>query len=279
MEELIRYFAVFDGFPDLSLLRNHETLLLNIEKNILSNFQDIKKLFVFSHDKVLQEDIEKTLYRLAIGTRKHYSIYNKDISQTRGKEIYKILFDASIITKEYTREKPLPKHLGPLKKEFRGYKREDKILFSKEFFHFWYTFIYPHYQDLEKNNYTPILEEISQDLDYFVSGFFEELSNALIVNIYQNTIKEYGGYWDKDVEIDLFVKLTDGTQIAGECKWKNHKVSKNILNKLKKVTDKAGLRANYYALFSKNGFSKELEKREDKQVLLYDLQSFKRLLS
>lgn len=278
MEELISYFAVFDGFSDLSLLSNYENLLQNIQHNILEHYHDNKKLFSFSQDTALQEDIERTLHRLATGTRKHYSIY-KDVSQPRGREIYKILYDMHIIEKEYTREKPLLKHLGPLKKEFRGYKREDKIRFSKEYYRFWYTFIYPNIADLEKNEYNQTLTVIDENLDYFISSYFEELSNTLIEYIYQDQVKELGGYWDKNVEIDLLVKLKDGRQITGECKWKNHKVSKNILNKLKKVTDKAQIRADYYALFSKNGFSKELEKGEDKQVLLYDLHSFKRLLS
>ncbi len=277
MEELISYFAVFDGYPDLSVLKNHENLMQNIEHNILQDYQRHKKEFIFSSDPKLQADIESTLYRLAIGTRKHYSIY-KDVSQVRGREIYKILYDTHIITKEYTREKPLLKHLGPLKKEFRGYKREDKIHFSKEYYRFWYTFIYPHSDDLEKNEYNQTLTDIAEHLDYFISRYFEELSNTLLADIYKDEIKELGGYWDKNVEIDLLVKLKDGTQITGECKWTNHKISKNILNKLKKVTEKAQIRADYYALFSKNGFSKELEKREDKQVLLYDLHAFKRLL-
>jgi hypothetical protein len=55
-------------------------------------------------------------------------------------------------------------------------------------------------------------------------------------------------------------------------------VSKNTLNKLKKVGIKAGIRADYFALFSKNGFSKELENSKDKNLLLYDLESFKALL-
>jgi len=278
IEELIRTFSVFDGFPNLSLLKNHETLMQNIKHHILVHFSDNRELFLFSHDTRLQEDIEKTLHRLAIGTRKQHSIY-KNISQSRGREIYKILFDSAVITKEYTREKPLLKHLGPLKKEFRGYRREDKMLFTKEFYRFWYTFIYPHYASLEKNEYNQALEDIQKHLDYFVSDFFEELSNNLIVALYEDKVLEYGGYWDKDVEIDLFVKLTDGRQIVGECKWKNHKVSKNTLNKLKKVSDKAGLKADYFALFSKNGFSIELKKGVDKQVMLYDLESFKRLLS
>ncbi len=278
MEELISYFAVFDGYYDLTHLRAHETLLDNIKEHILKDFSRQREFFIFASDTALQKDIETTLHRLAIGTRKHYSIY-KDVSQSRGREIYKILYDLGIIEKEESREKPLLRHLGPLKKEFRGYKREDKIRFSKEYFRFWYTFIYPHYSDLDKNEYNPTLQVIKRDLDYFISSYFEELSNALIENIYHDNILESGGYWDKDVEIDLFVKLNDGRQIVGECKWTNHKISKNILNKLKKVAQKAALRADFYALFSKNGFSKELEKGEDKQVLLYDLKSFKRLLS
>jgi len=278
MEELISYFAVFDGFSDLTLLKNHENLLQNIQHNILASYHDNKKLFHFSDDKALQNDIEITLHRLATGTRKHYSIY-KDVSQPRGREIYKILYDLQIIEKEFTREKPLAKHLGPLKKELRGYKREDKIRFSKEYYRFWYTFIYPHITDLEKNEYNQTLTVIEQNLDYFISSYFEELSNMLMKDIYQEQIKEVGGYWDKNVEIDLLVKLKDGRQITGECKWKNHKISKNTLNKLKKVTAKAAIRADYYALFSKNGFSKELEKGKDRQVLLYDLDRFKRLLS
>jgi hypothetical protein len=278
VEELISYFAVFDGFHDLRLLSDHENLLQNIKQNILKEFQKEKKEFIFTSDKALQTDIETTLHRLATGTRKHYSIY-KDLSQSRGREVYKVLYDLNLIIKEPTREKPLNKHLGPLKKELRRYQREDKIRFSKEYFRFWFTFIYPHYDDLEKNEYNPTLKVIEKDLDYFISSYFEELSNALIVDIYKNNIKESGGYWDKDVEIDLFVKLQDGRQIVGECKWKNHKVSKNTLNKLKKVTEKAGLKADLYALFSKNGFSKELEKGSEKEVLLYNLDAFKRLLS
>ncbi len=278
IQELISYFAVFDGFYDLSRLSKYEDLMQNIQYNILAHYHEQKKLFHYTDDTHLQADIETTLHRLAKGTRKHYSIY-KDVSQSRGREIYKILYDLNIIKKEYTREKPLPRDRGPLKKEFRGYKREDKIRFSKEYYRFWYTFIYPHIDDLEKNEYNQTLTEIRENLDYFISSYFEELSNTLIEDIYQGEVKELGGYWDKDVEIDLLVKLKDGRQITGECKWTNHKISKNILNKLKKVTQKAGIRADYYALFCKNGFSKELEKGEDKQVLLYDLNAFKRLLS
>jgi hypothetical protein len=278
MEELITHFCVFDGYPDLGMLNNHEKLLENIENSILKEYQTLKKMFIFSDDKRLQEDIQTTLHRLAIGTRKHYSIY-KDLSKERGREAYIYLFENQIINREISRERPIIRLAHqPLKKELRGYKIEDKIRFEKEFYRFWFTFIYPNQDDLEKSEYNQTLKDIKENIDYFVSGFFEEISNSLIEDIYKNKILESGSYWDRDVEIDLFVKLKNGENILGECKWKNHKVSKNILNKLKKVSIKAGLRADYFALFSKNGFSKELQNLEENNLLLYDLESFKRLI-
>ncbi len=278
IEELISYFAVFDGFYDLSLLKNYENLHDNINYNILHNYNTIKEEFLFRDEIELNSDISKTLYRLAIGTRKHYSIY-KDLSKERGKEAYNFLFKNDIIFQEISRETPIIRHPNqPLKKELRGYKIEDKIRFSKEFVRFWYTFIYPNRDDLEKGEYNQTLDEIEDSLDHFISSFFEELSNILIESIYGNEIIDSGAYWDRDVEIDLFVRLKNGEVILGECKWKNHKVSKNILNKLKKVGEKAGIKADKFALFSKNGFSKELESMDSKEVMLFDLDSFKRLI-
>ena len=275
---MIIYFSIFDGFFDISLLRESDSLLENITKNILKNFHTLKDEFIYTSQKQLQNDIQKMLYRLSIGDRKHYSLY-KNINRFSGMEAYKFLFEEGIIQKEISREKPIEKKPNqPLKKELRGYQIEDKLHFSKEFHRFWWTFIYPHYDALDKCEYNETLEDIEKNLGYFVSSFFEELSNALIADLFQEEIVEFGGYWAKDIEIDLLAKLKDGTLIAGECKWKNHKVNKSILNKLINVTQKAGFEAKYYALFSKSGFSKELESMQGDEVLLFDLESFRRLL-
>jgi len=278
IEELISYFAVFDGYDDLRVLSSYEDLIENIRYNILERFDDLKKMFIFTDNKELNDDIQTTLHRLAIGTRKHYSIY-KDLSKERGKSAYNFLFEHNIIIREYSREKPIVKIKNqPLKKELRNYKIEDKMRFAKEFYRFWFTFIYPRYELLEKGEYNEVLEEIRGDLDYFISSFFEELSNSLLERIYEGRIIESGAYWDRDVEIDLLVRLGDGTTIVGECKWKNHKVSKNTLNKLKKVAFKAGIKADLFALFSKNGFSNELLKLKERDIQLFGLEDFKRLL-
>jgi hypothetical protein len=280
MRELIEYFSVFEGFTKLHLLRLNEDFYENILENIIKKYHTLKDEFILHPDENMQLDLEKVLFRLAIGDRKIYSIYKNDISQPKGRELYKILFDKNIITKEHSREKILAKTSPSTytKKEFRGYQIEDKIKFHNEFTRFWFTFIAPQKELILEQKHDELLEIIKKHLDQHTSLTFEDLANELIKHEF-NEYKKIGSYWDKDIELDVFATLKNGQVIIGECKWTNHKISKNILNKLIKKSQKGMFQANYYALFSKSGFSKELEKKEDKRVLLYDLKSFEKLFT
>lgn len=273
IKELIEYYGVFNGYENLNTLHSSETLLENIETNILHKYQQIKPLFTYSDDLQTQQNIEKLLFRIAVGNRKIYSIYKDDIPQFHGSSLYQILFSKGVIFKEFSREAPLP---IPTKKEFRRYKIEDKIRFTKGFYRFWFTFIAPHHQEIEAKKYDIILEKIRLELDKYISFTFELFSNNLIEQHFK--VVESGSYWDKHIELDVLAKTEHGKVIAGEAKWKNQKISKNTLNKLQKKCELAGLKVDYFALFSKSGFSKELLKNRDKNILLYDLQSFKGLI-
>ncbi len=275
-EELIEYFSVFEGFEDLKLLTQKETLLENIEENILKNYRNLKKLFIFSDDSSLQKDIEKFLHRLAIGSRKSYSAYKNDISFYRGKTIYKTLFQKDILKKEHSREVDDFRVHKRRKRAYRGYQIENKIRFTKGFYRFWFMFIYPHKSELENGNYKDCLTNIEENLDYFISLKFEYLSNELL-KLKRVDIIEYGTYWDKYIELDLLARAEDGTLYVGECKWKNHKVNANILNKLKKKSAKVGFDVDYFVLFSKSGFSNELLKLKDNNLLLFSVEDFKDL--
>ena len=276
-QEFIEYFSVFEGYDDLKSLTYHDSLLENILENVLKKYDDLKSLFIFSENNSLQKDTQKLLYRLAVGNRKSYSVYKNDISFYRGKTIYKLLFEKGFIQKEYSREEPTFIVSKRRKKEFRGYQIEDKIRFSKSFYRFWFMFIYPYKREIEEKNYTIALENIEKNLDYFISQNFEFLSNQLLVS--KLDIVESGSYWDKYVEFDVYAKSSDGRVFIGECKWTNHKVNGNILNKLKKKCAKSGLDVDCYLLFSKSGFSNELLKQEGKELKLYDIKDFKGMFS
>jgi len=277
--ERIGYFAVFGGFCDIASLHRYENLHENIIHNILERFGEWQSHFRYTSDNLLQHDLDTLLFRIAVGDRKSHSIYKNDISQPRGKELYKLLYNRGIITKEVSREKPFPKTPGHfLKKELRRYQIEDKILFTDNFTRFWFTFVVPFYDEIAKGDFHGVHAQLAENLDKYISFTFENLSNKLIRKVFtQEHIIEAGSYWDKHIELDLLAKTDEGTLIAGECKWKNQRISKNILNKLQKKCDVANLQIDYFALFSKSGFSNELQKSKDPTLLLFDLKAFERL--
>lgn len=277
IQEAIEYFSVFDGFSQIEDIRQNESIFENIKKHILERYVFLKKDDLFWKDEHEYEYIVLLLQKLTSGDRKKHSIYKTDdISRYKGISLYKKLFEANIIKKESSREKPIVKNKKrPIKKELRQYTIEDKIKFTSGFKRFWYTFIAPNLRLLEEKKSDELLQTIKDGFEKYVSFTFEELSNDIIRRVFEFDIVETGSYWDKNIEIDLLAKTKDAKMIAGECKWKNQKICKNVLTKLQKKCQKANLQIDYFALFSKSGYSKELLNMKDKNVLLVDLDTFK----
>ncbi len=276
--ELIHWYAVFDGYPDLELIRPLDTLETNIRRLILERYTLLRGAFLFSDDPNVQRDIEKLLHRVALGNRKSYSVLKNDISQIKSRDIYTILYTQGIIQKERSREALPPRRRGqPLKKQLRGYVIEDKIRFSRGFYRFWFTFVAPHADKIAQGKIAPIQTHIQAELDRYTSHTFEYLANELIrTQSGQERIVESGGYWDRQIELDLLAKTEHGAMIAGECKWKNQKICKNILTKLQKKCDTLPFPIEHYLLFSRSGFSNELKRSKDPRIRLYDLNDFER---
>jgi len=108
---------------------------------------------------------------------------------------------------------------------------------------------------------------------------FEQLSIELLKKAYEHDpIVEIGSYWDRLVEIDVLAKTASGKVIVGECKYTNTKVNKSELSKLQEKCALAGFDPDEFVLFSKRGFSNELETSKEKNIRLYKLDDFKVLL-
>ncbi|WP_200763872.1 DUF234 domain-containing protein [Nitrosophilus alvini] len=213
----------------------------------------------------------------AIGDRKIFTAFKKaDIPEHLGKIHLEKLIENNILIKEYSREKPIEKKhpKQKLKKNLRRYRIQHKIKFAKPFFRFWFRYCEPNIDLLEKKEFSKILKLIENDFENYVSFTYEELSNELIKHKFKD-YEETGSYWDKNIELDILTTLKDGRVIVGECKWKNSKICKKTLTSLQKKCAVAGIEANYYALFSKSGFSNELLKNRDNNILLFDLDDLK----
>ncbi len=280
IEEEIEYFSVFGGYENIENIRFAQSIYEDINQHILKKYEKLSKNFQISQNKKEQKEIEKLLWKIAVGERKIFSLLKEEkISQIKGREFYKKLFKKKLIQREVSREKPPVKNpKRPLKKHLRHYKVEDKIKFSKPFYRFWFTFIAPNEDLIQKGEIQKVLNIIQKNFDKYVSFFFEELSNELIKKIYSNNqYLETGAYWERNKEIDMLAKISKDGFIAGECKWKNQKICKNTLNKLQKKCQGIDFNIEKYALFSKSGFSKELLSKKYDKILLFDLKSFERL--
>ncbi len=129
---------------------------------------------------------------------------------------------------------------------------------------------------IKDKKYDSVLEHI--DLNKHVSLSFEFLSQELLRKILSDEdIVQSGSFWTIDSEIDLFFKTIDGKIILGECKYKNTKICKSVLNSLQKKAKRLGLDVWRFALFSKSGFSNELTSIDNEGIMLFSLQDFKKL--
>jgi len=203
------------------------------------------------------------------------------LSRSKGIATYQILSQIGVLKKQLSREAPPITLPGQkIKKQQRRYIIQAKIEFIYPIYRFWYTFVEPHFKEIERGEFDLFFESLQTSFDKYVSFTFEELSNALIKQTFEkiDPVYEKGAYWDRHNEFDLLAKTKNNCMIVGECKWKRSKVCKSLVSKLKLKCKKSGLTPDYIALFSKSGFSKELKSFNDPTLLCFELKDFEKLL-
>jgi hypothetical protein len=222
------------------------------------------------------------LIATARGDGKLYSVLRKSkLSESAGKKIIDELVKLDILRIERTREAPLRTHAKhKLPKELRTYRIQDKLRFTKPFMRFWFGFVTYYREELSRGKGERFLENFTQHYERLRSLVYEQLSNDLLLEHYRDIspIISSGSYWDVNSEFDILAITKDKKIILGECKYKERKVCKNELSKLKVKAQESGIVVDVYALFSKSGFSNELLSMADEKLLLFDLNDLKALL-
>ncbi len=254
----------------------NDDIILSVDLNILQNFQVYDDI-VFP-DFLIKKPYRDILISIARGDSKLLHIFNKaHIGESLGKDIIYQLVELDILSILPSRESPIkinPKQ--KLKRELRSYKVQSIIRFKNPFYYFWFGFVEPYRIDIENSEYDRFWEYFLSHYHRCTSLVFEQLSSDIIN--YRFDIVSYGNYWDRKNEFDILSITTDKKTILGECKYKNKKICKNELNRLISKSIVSDINADYYALFSKNGYSNELKNLKTPNILLYDLSDFEILL-
>ncbi len=276
METQIEYFGVFGGLG--WEVDTTQPLPKLIERLIFENFEPIHKKM--QEITLFEPHYKRLLIALATGDRRIFSAFNRaGLNNGNGGAALNFLEKKGIIQIEYSREALPDKSKQKLKREESRHRISDKVLFTQPFIRFWFYFIEPYLHDMKEKNYTNILKNFQEQQNNYTSLVFEELSEILLnYNLRDSHILTSGSYWDAKVEIDILTFTKNNKIYASECKWKNHKVTKNELHKLMEKCEKLQIEPTQIVLFSKRGFSKELLSMQGKELALYSCDDFRVLL-
>ena len=233
----------------------------------------------YTHGEKLYHSL---LRGVAKGDRRTHSAYKRaHTSEAVGEPALAFLCQSGLLTLERSREKEPQKEYPSqkLKKEVEHHIISDKLSFTMPLMHFWFRFVSPHFREIQEEDYTKFFQRYHEHAQGFSSLVFEKLSIELLKHHLQDDpLKEVRSYWERHIEIDVLALSKKGHIYAGECKFTNTKVNKSELTKLKEKCALANIEVHTYVLFSKRGFSNELLALEDKNLLLFTLDDFHKLL-
>jgi len=269
MEQCIELFAIFGGYD--TPIDADAPIELLITQYILDPFELHRERFLSSlQDNPLYLNL---LRAIAVGDRRQGSAYRRArIGKERGNEAFEFLRYSGYLTLERSREMPLerahPKQR--FKKEIEHHKISHKYRFKFPFLRFWFAFVEPFSKTIQEGNYLPFFTHFHERFNAFVGFTFEELCDLYIREIlaprFNGDLLDSGSYWNREVEIDLLTETMEGETWVGECKWTNHKVNKKELHKLEEKCAKLSITPDKIFLFTKRGFSNELNDMKDKRL-------------
>ena len=286
-EMAVEFYSVTGGVP-LYILE------FDAEKDVFENIREhilTKGEFLYDEAETLLKEELRTYYL-------YLSIFEAiAMGKTRSVEIA----DYSKIA-----QKDLPKYLTTLMKlELVGKEhpvtekeqsKKTRYFVKDNFFRFYFKYIHPNKTEIESGNPDKVISVIKRDFGSYVGKSFENIVYESLVRL--NSLSKtpfsftkIGRMWGKipgkpkgenTYEIDI-VALNDATKeiLFAECKWKNRKTDADVLETL---TEKSRFvkwnnseRKEYFAVFSKSGFTeKAYTYAEKNSVLLYTLEDILR---
>ncbi len=178
-------------------------------------------------------------------------------------------------------------------------ERSKKVsyIIKNPFIKFWAIVMRRITRSIDQNKPDMAVKEMRRLVEIISQKRFEEFSKEFILSQTIKTIpfeiEKAGRWWGRDTsrkrgmneeEIDV-VALNNNTKniLFAECKWSSNKVGSSIYNNLKRKAEIVEWHNNdrkeYFALFSKVGFTEEMKKiAEQDNVLLFDLKTIKNIM-
>lgn len=272
-DQILSIYSIVGGTP-LYLNKFHGKNYLDvIKEEILKKGQPLYEEVEF----LLREELKEPrnyfviLEALSLGKHKLSEIINETGFDKGTTSRYISILNSLQITRK---EIPITERI-PEKSRKGIYEIDDN------FFSFWFRFVFRNRSLLEESRINEVALKIKNAISSLQAKNYEKVSGEILADAILNIdphrrFETYGRWWDKNDEIDLIAINSQTNEILfGEVKWSNKPVGTNIYQALKKKSEKVDWgrknRKEYFALFSKSGFTAEMKKiaKEDKIYLFH----------
>jgi AAA+ ATPase superfamily predicted ATPase len=273
-EKRLAIYSVVGGTPSYLNRYDDSDYLETVKNQILKKGEPLYEEVEF----LLREELREPrnyfviLEALSLGKHKLSELINETgfdkgtVSRYLG-----ILEDLGITKKEIPVTEKIPE------KSRKGiYRIEDN------FFNFWFRFVFRNRSLLEENRLNEVLRKIKESMPELLARNYERASQDILAGYVLGKkipaqFEAYGRWWDRNGEIDL-VALNHHTQeiLFAEVKWSNKPIGTNIYEDLKAKAAKVDWgkkgRKEFFALFSRSGFTPDMLKqaREEKVLLFHN---------
>ncbi len=149
------------------------------------------------------------------------------------------------------------------------------------FLGFWYKFVFPEISQLEFGDPESFYDRfIEEELDAYVEMTYEQVCREflMLMNQYGKLPAKFGKpetFYGKNGRIALVAAGTGGQFLVGTCKWGREPMGSEEFRELLARAGQLGQEADYYYLFSKEGFTNELSVMANgmDNIMLVDLDS------
>ncbi|HNY36169.1 MAG TPA: ATP-binding protein [Candidatus Pacearchaeota archaeon] len=257
-DDFLSIYTICGGMPAYLLEIKKE---ISLDENIKTNIFK-KTSFLYNEvEFILKEELREPKSYLSILRAISWSKTKfGEISNDTGLEKNILTKYIDVLVKLQLMEKEVPVTEENLQKSKQGiYKISDNFL------RFWFQYVFPYKSDLEIERYDEVSRKIEETFGAIKANTYEKVCRELLSD-FRNKIFSFeriGRWWKKEEEIDI-VGVNKKTKeiIFGECKWSNNLVDKSIFYDLKRKSVEVKWnnerRKEYFIIFSKSGFTKEM---------------------
>lgn len=259
-DEVIQPWGVFGGTPYyLQALEQNASLSENIQSLILSEHGVLhnEPEFLLRTEFGIREP--RTYYTIlrAIATGKRKA---NGIASFAGVDSNALGSYLSKLRRLRLVERDIPVTANP------NATRKSRYRLKEPLFRFWFRYVYGQSGKLTQLGSEAYEEVVEPTFSEYMGSVFEQVCQNALSELVPKTYHGIGYWWHQQQELDVVGLASDGTLVAGECKYTTREMHEGDLADIERSADQiewtppeGSTLTHHYCCFCRSGFSEGLE--------------------